>query len=391
MPYNEFGDWEDEGYEYQGYLSGAEGPGAGYGPDDSYGSPYEKAEAEGYLDAFNAQNEAIYASPEATQAAVDEGVNLYDEPEGGGGGGGDRQYTAEEEEFLRNNPGDYDRMAAALANDTDPTDEPGEPGWTGDGGGRTSQRSAASTYESQLASMGARYGGPGRPHPAYKGPPVQVGQDPFSRLITGGYADLIAGRGQTPFGKEMEDYLRRLMARGGEIEEDPRLLAQQMEAARQPIESFRKMQTNQYKGQLADRGLLSEPGMPQGTEISAAGRLEEELAPWYASAGQNLASERAREKGQRFDRAVTLGTGLAGQQSQDFLNALRGGHERQTGLSEIALGTLDRNMAWNRFLAEFGMDRDQALETLQSGRVDDVNQMLELFQDFVDASRGGYR
>ena len=391
MPYNEAGEWqdeEDEGFTW-GEILGEEGPGAGYGEDGGYGSPYEKAEAEGYLDEFNAQNEDIYASPEATQAAVDEGVNLYNEPDGGGGGGS-RQYTAEEEEFLRNNPGDYDRMAAALANDTDPTDEPGEPGWTGDGGGPRAERGAASTYESRLASMGAKYGGPGSPG-VYKGPVQQGGQDPFSKLITGGYADLIAGRGQTPFGTEMEDYLRRLMARGGEIEEDPRLLAQQMEAARQPIESFRKMQTNQYQGQLADRGLLSEPGMPQGTEISAAGRLEEELAPWYARAGQNLASQRAQEKGQRFDRALTLGTGLAGQQSRDFLNALRGGHERQTGLSEIALGTLDRNMAWSRFLAEFGMDRDQALETLQSGRVDDVEKMLELFQDYVDASRGGYR
>ena len=230
-----------------------------------------------------------------------------------------------------------------------------------------------------------------RPDPAYRGAAVEVGADPFSQLIQGGYADLLSRRGQTPFGSEMEGYLSGLLERGGEIEEDPTLLAQQMESARQPIEAFRRMQTNQGRAELANRGLISEPGQPQGTEASFLANLDEELAPWYASAGQNLASELARNKGERFDRALTLGTGFAGQQSSDYLNALRGATDRQATLSDIALGTLDRNMTWNRFLAEYGMDRDQTMEAMQNARQDDVNELLDLFQDYANASREGYR
>lgn len=243
----------------------------------------------------------------------------------------------------------------------------------------------------QQAGPSRSSGGSSRSYTPYRGQAVEVGTDPFSQLISGGYADLLSRRGQTPFGSEIEGYISGLLGRGGEIDEDPSLMAQRMEAARQPIEAFRRMQTNQGRAELANRGLISEPGQPQGVEASFLANLDEELAPWYASAGQNLASELARDRSQRFDRALTLGTGFASQQASDYLNALRGATDRQATLADIALGTLDRNMTWNRFLAEYGLSRDEMLEAIQSGRQDDVNQMLELFQDYVNASREGYR
>ena len=235
-------------------------------------------------------------------------------------------------------------------------------------------------------SLGDQYGGPGSPG-VMKGSVQQVGQDPFSKLIMGGYADLLQNRGMTPFGKTVEDWLTGEM---GKLDEtDPALLAQRMEAARQPIEAFRRMQTNQMRGELANRGLVSEPGAPQGSEISGLGRFENEIAPWYASAAQNLASDMAKEKTDQKANLLATATGLGLGESQAFLRSLEGATGRQSTLANIALQTLDRNMEWNKFLAEYGMDRDQMLEMLQGGRIDDMQEILKLFQEYTKTSAAG--
>ena len=369
MSYNEWGEYEDD-------------ENAGYDGDIPM-SPYEQSRGEEYDP--NAENP--YAGD--TQEDIDvyeSGGMEYPGPkpsaDDGGDGGGDGGSEADPygdlgdvprdwaEDFISRNPGDYSRIQSAYGSDN-----------FGDDGGEDED-----IYGGSGTGAGqADYRGP------FQGGQVKVGEDPFSQMLTGGYLDLLKNRGQTPFGGEMEKWLSGLLERGGEIDEDPSLYAQRMEAARQPIEAFRRMQSNQMRGELANRGLLSEPGQAQGAEISSLGRLEEGLAPWYSSAGQNLASQMAQEKGQRFDRALSLGTGFASQQAQDYLNTLRGGTERQGTLSDIALGTLDRNITWNKFLAEYGMSRDMALEAMQSGRTDDVNELLDMFQNYVNASREGYR
>lgn len=355
MAYNEYGEWEDD---YEDDYS--EGPPYAYEPDNPTGEGLEPPDSTWDMDTGQWIDSGPADVPVSDEGQADSDQWVEGIPQ-------DWQ-----EDFIRRNPGDYSRIASAYGSDN-----------FSDGG----QESATTDiYGGRGTAPGqADYRGP------FQGGQVKVGEDPFSRLITGGYLDMLKGRGQTPFGGEMEGYLRGLLERGGEIEEDPSLLAQRMEAARQPIEAFRRMQTNQGRAELANRGLISEPGQPQGVEAGFLANLDEALAPWYASAGQNLASQMAQERGQRFDRALSLGTGLASQQAQDYLNSLRGATERQATLSDIALGTLDRNITWNKFLAEYGMDRDSALELMQSGRVDDVNQMLELFRDYINASREGYR
>mgnify|MGYP001559151638 FL=1 len=47
-------------------------------------------------------------------------------------------------------------------------------------------------------------------------------------------------------------------------------------------------------------------------------------------------------------------------------------------------------MVWNQFLAEFGLKRDMALEAVTSGRIEDLNTILALFQQYVNTSAGGY-
>lgn len=235
----------------------------------------------------------------------------------------------------------------------------------------------------------AAYGGPGE-QGVFNGPLQQMGEDPFSKLITQGYADLIENQGTTADSRAMLDRLMGIIERGGRVEEDPSLYAQRFEAARQPIDSMRKAQLSGLRGTLANRGLISEPGMPQGSEIGAVGRMEEDIAPAYATAAQRLAGDMATENSGRLSQALTLATGLSQAQAQSYLNSLEGATDRQKVLSDIALGTLDRNILWNQFLANYGLNRDQALEAITSGRTEQMMTILALFQQYVNASAGGY-
>jgi len=44
---------------------------------------------------------------------------------------------------------------------------------------------------------------------------------------------------------------------------------------------------------------------------------------------------------------------------------------------------LDRNMAWNQFLAEYGLERDKTMAALQQGRLEFL---LPLLQEYFKAT-----
>ena len=50
--------------------------------------------------------------------------------------------------------------------------------------------------------------------------------------------------------------------------------------------------------------------------------------------------------------------------------------ERQRMLGDLAIRNLDQNIDWNKFLAEFGLERDQILELISAGRLDDIANLL---------------
>ncbi len=224
----------------------------------------------------------------------------------------------------------------------------------------------------------------------FPGPVQQVGQDPLSQQITKSLMGLMESGGKTPLGRDMDQTLRGLITRQGAIDENPLDRAQRMEKRRQPIEAFRRMQTNQMRGELADRNLLSVPGVPQGSEISGLGRLEERLAPHYAPAGQEISTEDFAAQNARLSQALTLATGMSETQSNTLLATIGAGTERQNVLSQIALGTLDRNIAWNQFLARLGLDRARIMEEMQAGRVAALEPLLQLFTQQADIASGGF-
>ena len=227
-----------------------------------------------------------------------------------------------------------------------------------------------------------------------------------------GLRDVIRRRGAgaletTPLGEDVQSTLQDLIASGGAIPEDQQRRAMEIEAARSPLDMLRQAQMEQGQAALASRNLLG-----QGPEMDYMQRLEQGLAPMYAQAGQQIQlAERAAadaryqqalESGQRMaqqsdlmqeerlSNAMTLATGMSQEQSRNLLNAVQTTTDRQQMLGDMAMKSLDQNMEWNKFLAEFGLKRDQALELIQTGRLNQLVPLIELYLKAALEARMGY-
>jgi hypothetical protein len=211
-----------------------------------------------------------------------------------------------------------------------------------------------------------------------------------------GGGDTFDKNGNAGIGGQLQDIISKLLGSQGQLSDEQR--AMRIERARRPVDAMRRSQTDSYRGALANRGLLSVPGIAQGQEIGAAGRLEERLAPLYADAAQGIAIDENQRDDQRFLAALNGGLGLFGTQSDNLLGQLsaglmdkRLGLDEKLGLGQLALGNLNANMSWNKFLAEFGLQREQVMHQIQQGGIDKLMPLLEMFRDYVNASQGGYR
>lgn len=223
---------------------------------------------------------------------------------------------------------------------------------------------------------GTNYSAPGGPG-IFNGPVQQMGQDALSQLITNGLGGFLERGGTTEFGEQVRNaVLSRLDG------ENPNI-ARRFESARELMDKGRRTQTNDARAALANRGLLSEPGIPQGAEIGAIKRIEEAIAPEFSRALRDIYTDETTQ-------ALSLATGMASDEAKQYLAGIGEGTARQTALASIALQSLGQNMAWNQFLAEFGLKRDQVLNELQNGRVDDVMGLLNAFLSMASLSRGGY-
>ena len=257
-------------------------------------------------------------------------------------------------------------------------------------------------------------------------PTPQAEQD-----MSGLLGDVMARGGvpqQTALESDTEAMLRELVERGGALPEDQQRRAMELESARTPLDALRRAQLAQGQGALASRGLLG-----QGPELDYMERVESRLAPMYAQAGQqialqekqaadqryrealtglaqqaayqrqsadqqmqtaqqlqtNIALDQARRQDARLQQAIQESSGLTLQQSRnmvDTINAINGIQEMRTS---AALSVLDRNMEWNKFLAEFGLERDQVIETIDQGRFAEIMPLLQAYMDAVKVAAAG--
>lgn len=127
-------------------------------------------------------------------------------------------------------------------------------------------------------------------------------------------------------------------------------LSTALEAARMPYEIARKTQMNNARADLANRGLLSEPGHAQGPEATAITQIETGLAPAYTGA----------------------------------IN------DRLQQMDALGLGELEQNRMWQQFLLDHGLDRDRVRADIMQGNTDQYLQLLQLWLNAAQTSANGY-
>lgn len=141
----------------------------------------------------------------------------------------------------------------------------------------------------------------------------------------------------------------------------------QFESLRQPIDKARRTSMNQVRANLANRGML----LGSGELANAAGRIEERLAPDFASAVQRASVENTQDS------------------RQAALGALQGGTNYQQVKGDLALRQLDQNRQWNQFLGDFGLRRAQVQEMLNQGQIDQLLQYYQLWLQGTQIGAGG--
>jgi len=107
-------------------------------------------------------------------------------------------------------------------------------------------------------------------------------------------------------------------------------------------------------------------------------------------AGEGITRDEAMAADQRMQFAVQQATGMDAQRVQTLLSTAKTVGDRQAMLSDIALRSLDQNQDWHRFLAEFGLQREQVMEAMQMGRANAVVQLLDLYARTGQTTSTGY-
>lgn len=273
---------------------------------------------------------------------------------------------------------------------------------TGTGSG-TGKGNTVSDLRSLYNTLGQQYGGPGGAG-VTNGPLQQVGQDPLSFLITGALADLIGRGGSTPFGQTTQDQLSNLIASGGRsagprrvtggaasgdgVNDD--IVRSRYESARELLDKGRRTMINDLEGDLTSRNLMSEPGIEQGAHIGGLNRITEKIAPEFSRALRDIYTDESAKADARMMTSLQLATGFSTEQARTLLAGIGEGTARQSALADIALRSLQTNMAWSQFLAEFGLKRDQVMYEMQNGNIEQFLPLLQSFIQLGGMAAGGH-
>lgn len=228
--------------------------------------------------------------------------------------------------------------------------------------------------------LGPKYSPPGDPG-IFPGPTQQVGQDPLSQLTTGALANLLlqGGRLQSPNGQLAEKAMADYFNRGGNANS-------RLESIREKMALLERGQMNDARGELASRGLLSEGSTAQGPEMSTVGRIATNIAPQYSQAARDalIADD------QQMQSAITLATGLDEQAANRVLQTANSVGSRQQMLGELALKSLDQNMSWNKFLAQYGLDRAKVMYDLQNNQAQTLLPLITAFTQWLNTTNNGF-
>ena len=255
------------------------------------------------------------------------------------------------------------------------------------GGSGSGSNSTVGNLRDIYTTLGQQYGGPGGPG-ITTGPLQQVGQDPLSLLLTGALANFVGSEGKTGFGNTVQDALGGVIERGGELPNDQ--IARRFESARELLDKGRRTMINDLEGDLVSRNLMSEPGIPQGAHIGGLERITENIAPEFSRALRDIYTDESAKADTRMMSALQMATGFSTDQARNLLAGIGEGTARQSALADLALRELQTNMAWNQFLAQFGLERDKVMYEIQNGGIQSIMPLLQAFMQLGGMSNAGY-
>lgn len=194
--------------------------------------------------------------------------------------------------------------------------------------------------------------------------------------------------GQDPFGLTARIQALLDETAGGGVNSNR--LHTRNEQAREQLTRGSSAALADMRGVLADRGLLGTPGSPEGSELDSTVRTLEPLQRTYLDELRTAQGDESTKADEAERTALETATGWSRDQIDRRLSAAQTGTARQKVVSDIALGVLDRNIEWNKFLAEFGLSREKLQADIAQGRMDAILPVLQMFQGLLAQSRGGY-
>lgn len=282
----------------------------------------------------------------------------------------------------------------------------------------------------------------------------QTARTDLGQATAEGLQDIVTQRGAAPLppvGQDVTQQIQNLLATGGALPSDPQREAMEIEAARSPLDILRQAQLAQGQATLASQGLIgSGPGQEFGqrleerlapmytqaaqnielqrrqreqdryTQALSLGaqqaqaqaqardaRLSSALAQAQAmssdeaamrqsqflnaiSQATGISREQAQLRENRLQSAMALATGMSEEQSRNILATAATVTARQQMLGDLAIQSLDRNMVWNQFLANYGLDRAKTLDAMQTGRIQAITPMLEMYMRASQQAGVGY-
>lgn len=221
----------------------------------------------------------------------------------------------------------------------------------------------------------------GPPNPApFAGPTVTVGGDPLSQLADGSLFNLLlnGGRLRSNIGQQGENALSQMLGGGN--------LNKRLESIREKMGLLSRSQMNDARGDLASRGLLSEGSTAQGPEMSTLGRINTTIGQQSSTAARDaiVADD------QNLLGAIQTATGLDESAANRILSATTNVTDRQQMLGDLAIKSLDQNISWNKFLAEFGLKRDQVMFDIQNNQAATLLPLINAFLGWLNGTTSGF-
>jgi hypothetical protein len=213
-----------------------------------------------------------------------------------------------------------------------------------------------------------------------------VGNDPLSNSIDDALKRLLDSGGVTDYGRFVQDALAKIINEGG-LKTD---VTQGLIGARESAGNAQQAMLRDARAGLADSGLVNEPGIAQGAETGALTGIAERIAPSYAQAVRDVYTHATDVANASVLSSLQMATGLSENEANNILNTIGAGTTRQTALANIALGVLDRNIEWNKFLAQYGLDQAKLANDIQNGNMAQVIELLKLFLGGAGTAAGGY-